>query len=156
MITVSCFQVMKTPLNFSLAKTSGFQRNNGKNMSHLKRSAVNHKDYNLDAKAADLYQSDRPNLCPVTIHGDGNCLPRCASLLASATQELHVEMRVRIVSELCSNEDFYLNNDSLRGDASHLELVSLTVEYRNASPCFLHDEMLTAENSSIDAKQRLP
>ncbi|KAL8590429.1 hypothetical protein ACOMHN_011642 [Nucella lapillus] len=50
-------------------------------------------DYQKDTMACDLYPSDGPDLCPFQIYGDGNCLPRCLSLLACKHEGLHEEMR---------------------------------------------------------------
>ncbi|WAR09748.1 VRTN-like protein [Mya arenaria] len=47
---------------------------------------------------------------PATILGDGNCLPRCASVLAYGHEEKHQEMREIIVCELLKNSDKYLDN----------------------------------------------
>lgn len=48
---------------------------------------------------------------PVEITADGNCLPRAASLFAYHTQEMHEEMRYRIIEELVNNSEFYLSAD---------------------------------------------
>lgn len=64
----------------------------------------------VDAAAQDLYPSDGPYLTPISIYGDGNCLPRCGSLLAYGTEERHLEMRARIVLELAVHKSHYLNN----------------------------------------------
>ena len=50
---------------------------------------------------------------PVRIYGDGNCLPRAASLLAFGTEEMHVEMQVRIAVGLLLHEDFYLRDSAI-------------------------------------------
>ena len=51
---------------------------------------------------------------PIKIIGDGNCLPRCGSMLAFKNEDHHLEIRVRIVLELALNETVYMNNDYLR------------------------------------------
>ena len=46
---------------------------------------------------------------PVNVVGDGNCLPRTGSLLATGTQEHALEISVRIVCELVLHKDSYLS-----------------------------------------------
>ena len=55
------------------------------------------EDLDVDAVSVPLVPPECTNLTPVAIYGDGNCLPRCASLFAFHTQMKHAEMRVRIV-----------------------------------------------------------
>ncbi|KAL8577629.1 hypothetical protein ACOMHN_020238 [Nucella lapillus] len=70
--------------------------------------------YSTDEKAADLFPKDAPALLPISIEGDGNCLQRCAALLATGSEKAHVEMRVRIIVELAVNEQYYLNDENLK------------------------------------------
>ncbi|WAR25842.1 LOW QUALITY PROTEIN: VRTN-like protein, partial [Mya arenaria] len=56
-------------------------------------------------------------LFPSTVYGDGNCLPRCASLFVYGSEEHHLEMRARIVCDLVKHEDKYLDNQYLREGA---------------------------------------
>ncbi|XP_070200577.1 uncharacterized protein [Littorina saxatilis] len=63
-----------------------------------------------DKTATLLYPSDCPQLTPTKIYGDGNCLPRCASVLAFGHEENHLEMRVRIITEIANNSDAYFSN----------------------------------------------
>lgn len=48
---------------------------------------------------------------PVEIYADGNCLPRVASLFAYHTENNHEELRYRILSELVTNEEYYLSKE---------------------------------------------
>lgn len=50
---------------------------------------------------------------PCEVTGDGNCLPRCGSLIAYGMQEYHPEIRLRLVDEMIMFQDKYLNNDYL-------------------------------------------
>ena len=52
------------------------------------------------------------NCLPITIYGDGNCLPRCGSLLAFGEETFHEEIRLRICVEMCTTE-LYIQNDYL-------------------------------------------
>ncbi|KAK7109352.1 uncharacterized protein [Littorina saxatilis] len=66
--------------------------------------------YKTDSMSLDLYPDDGPQgLTPVSVYGDGNCLPRCGSVLAYGTEGHHLEIRARIAIELAINKDFYLN-----------------------------------------------
>ncbi|XP_076440671.1 uncharacterized protein LOC143280062 isoform X1 [Babylonia areolata] len=76
------------------------------------------KHYLADQESEELLPDDAPGLMPIQIYGDGNCLPRCASLLATGVQEHHFQMRLRIAVELAAHEDFYLTEENLRSTAS--------------------------------------
>jgi len=54
-----------------------------------------------------------PGMYPSNILGDGNCLPRCGSLLAYGSQNYHAEIRLRIAIELILYEDLYTDDDYL-------------------------------------------
>ena len=45
------------------------------------------------------------------MYGDGNRLPRSASVLAYGTEDNHLELRARIIRELVENEDKYLDDE---------------------------------------------
>ena len=72
---------------------------------------LNAEDLDVDAVSVPLVPPECTYLTPVAIYGDGNCLPRCASLFAFHTQTKHAEMRVRIIIELVKNEEHYLSAD---------------------------------------------
>lgn len=61
----------------------------------------------------DIPLSDEA-LHPAVIYGDGNCLPRSASVLAYGHENKHKEMRERIVCELVKNADKYLDNKYMK------------------------------------------
>ena len=66
----------------------------------------------IDMASWDLRPIDiDPHLVPVKVRGDGNCLPRCGSLLAYGTQDKHSEMRLRMLKELVDNQQYYLTNE---------------------------------------------
>ncbi|OWF48333.1 vertnin-like [Mizuhopecten yessoensis] len=71
--------------------------------------------YKVDETSMDLAPSDVMGAIkfPVTVKGDGNCLPRCGSLVAFGNEE-HPEIRARIVMELALTETTYLDNNYLR------------------------------------------
>ncbi|CAG2221681.1 unnamed protein product [Mytilus edulis] len=75
----------------------------------------------IDADALQMIPNDIPegNFMPVVVKGDGNCLLRSAAVLAYGNEEAHKEFRVRIILELVTNEDLYLDDDYL---SSGLEL----------------------------------
>lgn len=68
-------------------------------------------DIKLDKVSMDIFPSQEfPELVPIKVSGDGNCLPRSASMLVFGDQHHNVEMRVRMACELALNKDFYLND----------------------------------------------
>ena len=74
------------------------------------------KMYVADKTSEKLYPDDAPNLVPIRVNGDGNCLPCSASLLAFGDQKYYKEMRARIVIELATHEEYYLNSQNLGAD----------------------------------------
>lgn len=60
-------------------------------------------------------------LLPTSIYGDGNCLPRCASLLVYGDEERHLDIRARIILELVVNKVKYLDDRFLK-EGSDLSL----------------------------------
>ena len=71
------------------------------------------KQYAADQSSLSLYPDDAPELVPIEVYGDGNCLPRSASIFESGSQTRHEEMRTRIVVELAAHEDHYLDSNNL-------------------------------------------
>ena len=69
----------------------------------------------IDESALGLIPDDLQTrgLYPSIVYGDGNCLPRCASLLVYGHEDNHFEMRGRIVDELVRHEEDYLDNKIL-------------------------------------------
>lgn len=65
----------------------------------------------------DSYPNDCPDdlqgRLPVVVNGDGNCLPRTASVLAFGNEQRYTEMRCRIIIELIENKETYLSIDHL-------------------------------------------
>lgn len=70
----------------------------------------------IDIGSRDLVPDDIPlsrdTLYPAVIYGDGNCLPRSASLIAYGTENQHCEMRRRIVREMIMNKEKYLDEST--------------------------------------------
>lgn len=79
-------------------------------------SIIQHK-MDVDADAMDVYPNGIPDaraLYPCTIKADGNCLPSCGSVFFGyGSDKNSAEIRVRIVTELVLNDDYYLDNKSL-------------------------------------------
>ena len=74
----------------------------------------------IDGLSKDLVPDDIPlqpslNMYPAQIYGDGNCLPRCASVIAFGDQDHHEEMRFRVVRELVIHKAFYMEDTNLAG-----------------------------------------
>ena len=75
-----------------------------------------------DSVAQELLPDDLPDelttLIPVNVLGDGNCLARSASVLAFGDERHHVEIRYRIILELLTHSELYLNLDYVNRGAS--------------------------------------
>jgi hypothetical protein len=108
--------------------------------------------YREDCHAADLYPSDAPRLIPIQIYGDGNCLPRSASLLACGSEDKHVEMRVRMTIELAIHDEFYLSDVSL-SDPNVPESVQWSTEYASYSQQFQRETLSPEGNRNIYHKE---
>ncbi|XP_056020048.1 uncharacterized protein LOC125678236 isoform X3 [Ostrea edulis] len=82
---------------------------------------------------------------PVLIFGDGNCLPRSASVLAFGNETNHEEIRVHIIVELVKNIRHYLNPNYLgKGvEAEDREKQNICVTYAMFSDLFTPGEKLT-------------
>ena len=52
-------------------------------------------------------------MVPVKIIGDGNCLFRSDNDAVFASENAHVELRVRTAKEMAANEELYLDNSFL-------------------------------------------
>ena len=81
---------------------------------NVRCQTLNGRHYLTHEQSLHLYPDDALHLIPVDVHGDGNCLPRCGSLFICGSQNLHQEMRTRIVVELAVHEDFYLDPKNLQ------------------------------------------
>ena len=68
----------------------------------------------VDEDALTWFPKDSQPLTPLKIYRDGNCLPRCVSMMAFGHQHNHVEMKTRIVMELSLNLDTYLDHEFLK------------------------------------------
>ena len=73
----------------------------------------------------NIAQKDIPPDGPVTFSAvetlsDGNCLCRALSKAFYNTDEMHVELRVRILIEAILNKNMYLSDDCLERGASYL------------------------------------
>ena len=78
----------------------------------VERSVVNTRSY-LDKNSIELKPHDvDENLHPLSIYGDGNCLPRCGSILAYGTQDKHAEIPLRLLLELAQHRHYYLHRDA--------------------------------------------
>ena len=59
------------------------------------------------------FKEEHPSELPVNVIGDGNCLPRCGSILAFGHESAHEEIRARIIVEMVCNESLYTDNTFL-------------------------------------------
>ena len=88
-------------------------------------------DYKVDAMSLKILSSYKePDLLPISIYGDGNCLPR--SISAALTNDetfLHVEIRVRIAIEMMQNMEYYLNDATMASPDSRPGVVQRYATY---------------------------
>ena len=65
----------------------------------------------LDLVALHYKPTDAPEgFVPCKIQGDGNCFPRSLSFICFKLQDMHVEMRVRLIYEAVLNMHYYISN----------------------------------------------
>ena len=99
----------------------------------------------IDATATMSLPSDGPqNVHAIWTKGDGNCLGRTISTAYRGNDEMHIEVRVRIVIEGAVNKDFYLSEDYLNIGASltrHDE--SLPEVYAKYSDHYVNGQKIT-------------
>ena len=88
-----------------------------------------------------------------TVLGDGNCLPRCCSLLACGSESQYEEMRARIIVELAAHEEFYLDSNCLQDPDSSVKVPSLTEEYASRSDEYLIEDLTPAAIKTIFRKE---
>lgn len=68
----------------------------------------------LDQPSLDMRPKDmNQDLFPVTVEADGNCLPRCGSLIAFGSEDYHSEIRLRIGVEMALHQDYYLKKENI-------------------------------------------
>lgn len=109
----------------------------------------------IDEKALGLYPPDVPNntvTYPVSVTGDGNCLPYTGSILAFGTEQHGKEMRVRIVIELTLHKEKYLSNEYLQQGVLEQGSKNLPQSYAMSSEKYLPGISLQA-NSVKDIYQ---
>ena len=78
-----------------------------------------------DHEAAQLIPEELCHLVACDICANGNCLPRCVSVLAFGCQTFHQAMRIHILKELVQHKELYLDNDYVcRGHHAIADLVT--------------------------------
>ena len=70
----------------------------------------------VDTNTLDTYPPDTPlkDCFPTEVIADGDCLPSCGNVFAFGTIHRVYEIRTRIVKELATHDEYYLNEDNLR------------------------------------------
>ena len=112
----------------------------------------------VDSNSLDLVPHGIPmgeerDLYPVQIYGDGNCLPRVASVFAYGDENRHNEMRLRMCHELITSKQRYLDEtfyiDGRNPDtATNRYNERHTTIYAMCSPCFRTEQLTTYEGIS--------
>jgi len=72
---------------------------------------VNDKQKLDDCAFDDL--PDEFEVYPVIVKSDGDCLPSCGSVYLYGNPNQIDETRLRIIHELCTNDELYLSNEHL-------------------------------------------
>jgi hypothetical protein len=86
----------------------------------------------VDKVAMALYPDNCTTRYPVVVQGDGNCLPRSISVACFGCEDYHMEVRVRIVVEMCCHVGLYTDNAYLtRGLTEQENLLSLYTQFSN-------------------------
>jgi len=75
------------------------------------RYMVNDKQKLDDCAFDDL--PDEFEVYPVIVKSDGDCLPFCGSVYLYGNANQTDETRLRIIHELCTNDELYLSNEHL-------------------------------------------
>lgn len=79
---------------------------------------------------------------PVIVKSDGDCLPSCGSVFIHGNTEETDEVRLRIVHELCTNDDLYLSDEYLEHQSDNSEK-HLTKSFAMYSDYFVPGVLLT-------------
>ena len=102
----------------------------------------------IDAIATESLPSDAPERVDA-IHtiGDGNCLCRSLSRLYCGSDEMHIELRARIVIEGIVNKDLYLSPHALENGASHIRVEeTIPATYSTYSDHYINGQKLSKIN----------
>ena len=84
----------------------------------------------LDFVALHHLPQDAPDsFAPISVDGDGNCLPRSVSYILEKHEDRHKEIRVRIVYEAIQNMDKYLDKQYVSIGAQNLYGRATLVEH---------------------------
>ena len=111
-----------------------------------KPRAILEENVSADNKAMDLYPSDyKRNIYPENVRADGDGLPGCGSMFLYGHDRNSEELRVRIISELALNSDYYLDEHNLRRGFSYDSEDSLKKTFAMFSPDFIPGKVLTEE-----------
>ena len=106
-------------------------------------------DY-IDANAAASLPPDGPkNVHAIWTKSDGNCLTQALSISYSGTDDMHIEIRVRIIMELVQNKSKYLDHVCLSRGATYIrEEETLQSIYAKYSDHYINGQRITS--STID------
>ena len=79
-----------------------------------------HEDIDFSSNEVDSYSQKLVPKTKASVYvalsttGDGNCFFRAASILAFGHEDKHEEMRLRIIVELATNSEFYLQDKDIK------------------------------------------
>jgi hypothetical protein len=103
----------------------------------------------IDKTANDLLNgmNDVPGIkkYPMMINGDGNCLPRCGSVLAYGTEDFHADIRLRIAMELIEHKSVYMDSSHLQKGLHPSKKKPTAAMYAQFSDFYTFGDVLTPE-----------
>ena len=80
---------------------------------------------------------------PLLVNGDGNCLPRCGSLLAYGSMEYHADIRLRMAIELIQHKDQYMSTEYLQRGLPVGHQPATASRYAQFSDMYIPGQQLT-------------
>ncbi|XP_045207653.2 uncharacterized protein LOC123559695 [Mercenaria mercenaria] len=99
----------------------------------------------------------KPNsqLFPCAIYGDGNCLPRSASVLVYGSEENFKEMRKRMVIELTRNEAYYLDKAFMKKGKQDSAQDDVPKSFAHLSSLYMGEQLTKSEAKRLYEKEVL-
>ena len=111
---------------------------------HINEVLLEEDRDNIDLVALHYKPEDAPEgFVPCKIRSNGNCFPRSLSFICFKSQDMHFELRVRIIYEAVLNMNYYLSNWHLSRGCN--------IVYRQGGPC----KQLAMYSSSYSAQEVL-
>ena len=108
------------------------------------------KDGKVDKVSKQLYPDDAPpQLSPVQIYGDGNCLYRAMSVCLFGDEKHFKEMRVRVVFEIVTNIKRYINKETYNRMSENSVSLEYVFETSVSPECYVREDLNTSLRSEM-------